>query len=451
MEERGLGDLIATVFRKWKTCTVFALVFAVLLGGFQSYRLYSKAMAARSPEALEKYAQQLDEYSKKQGELENSLKMAYDALESEESYANDSARLNIDPNCVYKTTILFAISDIPEEELEKAHFGAYANPTEYVLNRIKSQYTTLWSCIDLGNAFSENFGLSDRFARELLDFSVNDGAMLQIRSMAATEEDSVALAEISYGLICNMTKDISNQVFGHKLEKMIEITRISVDGNLKDEINAENDALNKLRNEIADTETKLAALKAPAAPTGKSGLIFGALKYAVVGGILGAIIGAVWVMFIGMTTGLVMNSVEIENTAGLVFLGSAGKKHSGFTALADTVSGERVWKKREDGLAVIAARLGAPEEGKKKLVIASSLEKPDKKAIEMLAAKLTGAGYSVSCCIDAQHSAAFVAELKKADGLVLAEKVAESKINCILDVVAQADIEGRDILGFATV
>jgi len=452
MEERGLGDLIAIVLRKWRTLIVFALIFAVLLGGFQGWRVSKKVAAANTPAALEKYEQQLADYEAQKQITENKLGYARSRLASEEKYKAESPIFSLDPGAVYKATIVFAIDDIEMDNMDVAYFTGYStNPVDYVLTKIKNQYSAMWMSADLGALMGVEFGMSDMAVREIITLGINDGAMMQLQVSAPTAEETEALAKAAYKIILGFKSDIEEASFSHSISILNESTRLSDDNKLKAKLSAEEDTIAELRKAVTSLETELANLNPPSAPAGSASIVKGAVKYAVVGAVLGLIIGAVWVMFIGMTTGLIMNSVEIENSTGLAFLGSAGAKHRGISALADAIAGERVWKSRESGAEYIAARLGAAQEERKSLLFASTLEKADEKTLELLKEKLAAAGYSISCCIDAQHSAAFVSELNKADALVLLEKVGTSRINGIIDIVSIADSEGTDIAGFVCI
>ena len=93
MEESiTLNEIFAKIIRYWKQVCVVTVIIAVLLGGFQTYRMITLLNSPENtPEAIEaRYQAALEDYEVQKYNLETNLETQEEALAAKKEYTQDT-------------------------------------------------------------------------------------------------------------------------------------------------------------------------------------------------------------------------------------------------------------------------------------------------------------------------------------------------------------------------
>lgn len=454
-QEISLTELLAICLRRGKAALITALVFAVLLGGYQCYRQIRASQDEEySAEKIEeRYQDALEAYEKSIEDLEKSIEKTQKQLETRTEYQEKSYLMHIDPYNKYVTTIYFALTDIDEAAWDQLH---YSNTSvDYVASRIRAQYLVFWNSLDLPS----DLGLSayrdseDKYVREILSVTSADGGMICITGIGGSAVESERLADAVYGLFAEQQPTIAHSSYGHDFTVVNTVTKVTIDTGLETTQQNLEDELEGYQDTLEDYDERMEDLleEEPEKEEGYSlmTILKAVVKYAVIGLIGGLFVAFVCIWIIVLFRGSVETSYQLERGFKLPFLGSLAPKAGLFGRWANAVCGERVWKDPEQALSFSLENTRARLAGKEKVLLASTLSGARAKpAAEKFRKALSEAGCQVSWAEDIVHNPAAVQDVKESDALVLLESVPRSRMAAVADAVTLAKSADRPVAGF---
>lgn len=452
-QEIYLTELLALCVRKGRALLAAGLAFAVLLGGWQLQKLLK---VSRGPEYSEekieeRYQDAMREYEKKVEELENSIEDEEKALADKQEYLNNSLLMKLDPYNVYETSIYFGFSDIDEAAWAQVH---YSNTSlDFVYSKIRSQYVVYWNGMDLPASLNAAgySGIQDKYMRELLSVSEQDGGMLRIRAVGSSAAETEKVADALYQRFVDLQPTAAQNSYGHSFVLLKRITKSTIDTDLENSQRSNQDDIDSRQTTIEDLQKQLEELKEPDRNEGysRSTIIKGTAKYAVVGAVGGVAAACFAILLYAVMAGVLISSQQMERQLGVTCLGVIKGKAGVFDRWADILSGERRWKDREQAVSYAVRKLETTTAPDSKLLLAIAMHtgKPGDSA-EAFKKGLTEHGYQVSCVYDAVHDPAFMDAVKGCDGVVLLEAQWASRLANVADILKLAKAMEKPVQGF---
>lgn len=457
MEESvTLSELLAAVIRGWKKVIAAALVLAVLLGGFQAYRLISQSKdPENSPEEIEnRYQDAMKSYDIQKENLEISLEDKQNELESEQEYIENSLLMKLDPYNEYVTYIHLAISDLDESAFQQV-FRLQDTPVDYLTSKIQSQYLVVWQVLDLSDALELPNGpkAESKYLQEVVKLERTDGSMLKITGYGASARESERLADAAYNCLLDQQDAVIDGSYPHRFSIVNKTTKSIVDLPLRDTQKTHFNSIETLTTNIEDLQNQLDELTAPEREAGFSTgvMVKSVIKYVILGLAAGAFLACFCIFVMAIFSSRAASSSQLERLLSVPYLGT-GTAPGRMERLANRVAGERTWKDRESASSYVVEQVKALLPAGSRLLILSTL--PESRAggnISALQAAIAAAGYPAHAVYDAAHNPKTAEEILQYEKILLTETVKHSSLIDIKSVLDQIRLYKKDAAGFVMV
>lgn len=450
-----LKELVAIAVRRGRLAAVLALICAVLLGGWQAWKLVKSSNDEKnSPEKIEeRYREAVKNYEESKENLERQLSSAEAQLESQREYNDKSVLMQIDPYNKAVTVINLAITDVDEGAFQQV-FRLESTPIDFIISKIQSQYVILWNSLDLQSSLSNRLraGLEDKYLREIVTLAPADGGCLTLTASGSSKAESRALAEAAYDCLLDLQSRISEGSYLHSFAQLSDVTKISVDSDLEG-VQAENlKNITSYDDNVTNLTGKLEALKEPERETVLSPLtiVKSCAKYAVLGAALGCVLALLWAVASYIFRSRPETSHQLEERLSVPFMGSAAKRRGPCDRLADAILGERSWNDEAQALAYISAsaRLLLPAVGQ--VLLASTLPLEEESLRDAVKA-LEDKGRTVRFVGGAGRSPETADALRESECVVLAERPGATRWDGVTELAALARSLNKPVSGFVNV
>ena len=417
-----LKELFAIVIRYGKRLVVLAVIFAVLLGAYRGVSLTkSNPTGDRLTEAQAAYQQALEQYETEKATLEGQLEMADQILESQRVYMENSVLMNINPQEKYTTTISVAIDG--------------RNMLESQLTAIQSRYQSLWYATNLEQfTIGTDYGqIADKFLQEVILLTMTEGGVIQIDVIGAEGAITKKIADKVYNFLLDSSQKVAAGTYSHSLTLIASTTKSTMDAELFVKQQELTETILEYTTQLDKLESNLAAMSEPRAPAtlSKVEIAVSAVKYAVLGGIIGAIVACIWIVLHYLFRNRVETTYQMEQGLKLPFLGSISVP-KGFAKLSCRVMGDRFWKEEQQAKDYIFAGLQVRAEGSNKVLIATTLEATAE--LKSFAGALTEKGYEALLVDNAQRNPRLLTAAKECQTAILAEALGQSRVDRVCDM-----------------
>lgn len=448
-----LKELAAILVRRGKLLVIYAVVFALLLGGFQATRLMKEANDPNNtPEKIEERHQlAMEEYQKTRGGLEEQLERTNAKLESQKEYLEDSLLMKLDPNNKATTTLIVSIADIDTGAFQQV-YQIEGTPVDYVIKKLQQYYKALWAAADLQGVLQE--AAEEKYLRELVWLDISDGGILEVNAYGATERESQQRVELAYQYLLGQKAVIEEGAYVHDLSVLSWSTKTEVDQALADKQFSEQDEVDIFYTEIEGIEQQIEGLVEPAKEVySVSNSMKSVIKYAVLGSALGVVCAVVWVMLTYLFRSRMEISAHLVQALAVPMLGSFANQKGVFAKMADRILGERCWRSGEQALAYLNESIDAHLKPVDSAVALLSTVSVDKEAdsIRIVKKALCDKGYTVLFADDASHNAEAVAAVRQGAQIVLLERCGASRWDDIQEIADLAKSLKKPISGFVLI
>lgn len=334
-------DLMFVALYQWRRILAFAVVFALLLGGFmgiKSWKEYASSVGTLT-EAQASYQKQLKQYEAKKQTIQSEMESTVQRLEDVQK-AEQESPLNVENE--YSVYTAYALYTATVSQPVSSSQGVLRDDTHTVLQ----SYKTLLAGQTAANALAEALDFDPRYISDVLDTNyTSDARTLKVSVTYTSAEKAREGLAVLQQLLADAKDSISNSSKTHTLNLLVEdLQNISYD---QLQLNkAEQEQLTReLTDHLSALEDTLAELVAPVAPEqlSKTNVLKKTVIFAVIGGVLGAFLAAAW-SWLGHLAG---SKVYSKRTL-------LGRTHIDTIAVMDDLSGNALdrWLRQLEGRAV---------------------------------------------------------------------------------------------------
>lgn len=290
--EVDLKELMFAVLRKWRLILLFIVILAVLLGGYKGISAHKSqsnaADEASYEEALKDYNENLEIC---QREIENLTKN----IENQEEYIEKSVLMNISPYDVWEAKADFFI---------KTDSGSVAGREPDVTALIMRAYQSSLTSGEFLSEIADGAGIDVRYLQEVItvNLGLDELTALQnnnllsgrneqnsLLTITVRHKDETKAKELLEGIIDGIERfqsKIRSSIGDHTVVEISKSVNSRVDLSLADRQSTENNRLTVLKESLKTKTEELKGIKIP--ETAGTSFIKDAIKYAVIGGVLGA-------------------------------------------------------------------------------------------------------------------------------------------------------------------
>lgn len=434
--EMSFGDLFRNALYKWKSIMALALVFAILLGGFQAWRTMQGN--AKIPDEGE-VAQYQSELRFWELQLANAEKM----LENQEEYLVSSPLMQMDPDHAYVASAYLFV----KMEYQIMPGMDYQNPDES--SSILTIYQNVLSSAETLNSIAKQVEIAPNFLSGLIQIDKETTHLLCIQ----TYHKDPAVAEEILDLLLEHVEaageNAAMQISDHTAEVMLKSVEACFDYSAiatKQEKQFKN--LSTYQKDMTEIEDQIKTLKKSNPASSSKSVAKQGVIWAVVGAVLGAGLLAVLicVVFIFRTT--VYSAEELKDRSKLQVLGSVAAK----SAYRDPII--RVLRKAEGraqpdllrSAELIAENLQGYVSGEKQILVAGTV---GVETIQRVTGALQEKGGDIklipsgNLLADAQA----VRQLRQCDGVILLEACGKSRYKDIFRAAEYVESVGKQLVG----
>ncbi len=441
-QEIDLKDLLFAVLHKWKPILLVAIILAVLLGGYKGYSTYQSLHDSKKIEdAAEKYQTELDTYEEKVEVLNRELENLQTDLAEQEEYLEKSVKINMNVYEVAEVkTELFVKTDyliMPGMEYQTPNF------TDTILRTYKS----VLDSTEFLNSVAENAGMEVRFLKELITTSTG-GNIITIQVRHETLDQANAILDDILGGIESAGAKIRATIGDHTVTTVMESAGTLVDLGLGDTQKAENDKIRTMNESIKAKQEEIDALNEPTlAEISDMDAIKSGIKFAILGGVLGAFMVAFVVCVVFLMNGKVYSANELRNRFRVMILGvvPTGKKYFIVDAWLNRLEGRNMGSAEQEYVLIAANIKNNANNAKKILVTGTAKNATIRQAAEKLAKELDG--LEVIAGGNLLSDAETLRTLPEADAVVLVEQCNVSSYGKIELTLERAAALQKNVIG----
>ena len=344
IREINLFELFFRILEKWRKMLGMALLFALLLGILKatlSFRILNdpELLAEHQQEALAKQKQYDD--AKTYGELQ--IANLEKEIEKQTAYQKNSFLMQIDPYNEYQEMVSYFVD---------TDYQIMPGMTYQNLNRTPGVINAYVKSLD-DNTVYENF-LKERgldaepgTLRELVEIEQdNNNGTFTVMVKGSEQELAAGLMQALENHLKDRSEDIDASISKHKLTEINRQNGYTVDINLANRQSQVRDNLTKMQEAVVRKQTELLALKDPKAEgMTESSVVKDAVKYAILGGILGMFLAACIISVRFFTGSAIPGENDLKRMYGITRLGRFHK--SAKTGMDRMIAGWEGFRKSE--------------------------------------------------------------------------------------------------------
>ena len=438
----SLMDLLALLVRKIKPIIICALVFALLLAGYQGYKQFSAPAVSVSDSD---YADALEDYKIQKAAIESQIEKTQSLIDAQEKYNRESLLMQIDPGNAYSTTEYIAISPAGANDADAA-------ADNYQSARIAKLYSTYWKTLDLSKVLSteKTKDMPDQYVRDVVEISEITDGVIELKVIGNDAAETEKLADVVYSILANSKNIIEKDSYKHDFTLIGRSTICAADNDLNDLQQNNYNKISALTAALEAPKAQLASLSAPVLPGGRSTMAIA--KWGVIGLVLGLFIACAWIVCAKMLNGSVLSSNHVRDNLGIEYLGKPASPATGIAKSADSISGEPSWKSLDIACQYVA-QVGKLKLGDaKNVLVLSTLDVNETNGqVQALMRTLKNSGYSVKFVGNAVSNPIVLSELPACDSVILAEAVYATKIQNMSEIISKAGIANKSIAGFVLI
>ena len=292
-QELDLKDLLYCVLQHWRKILAIAIALALVFGFYKAYRtLRPLRDSAAVAEQRAAYENSLEDFERAKGQLQDNVDEQLARLESLAEYNESSVLMRIDPMNEWVGIVRLYI----EPEMQADMLPDEQN------NRIKrfvSAYDGLLKSSEMLEALAAKSPETDevRYLSEVFSVSDDpDAATIEVKLKGSTAKAVEQMPETVKQFLAERYESMCDAIGAHSYAILTEDVYKTIDSGLKTTqannlkaITDCNDMITKAKKALTDWEGNK-----PTAPQSRRGAVKSAIKYAILGFIVGAAIVAFW-------------------------------------------------------------------------------------------------------------------------------------------------------------
>ena len=444
--EINLKDLFFHILYRWRVIVILALVAAAALAFWQNYKIDSVHARGEKTAEEEQFEIDLITYRNNLANAESTVAVKEKAIADMEEYLANSVWLNLDKGSEYQATRVYHITADPSE-IAAIPQGSQMDPADYAVN---TYATTLMSGLS-DEELLDLFGTSRReYVNELVSVSGNTASNdVTIRVVGGSREYVDKIMDFFAAKIAGESGEKAQELCRHTVKVLTDDVVVNENHQARQTKRTEyRDSIQKMQEDIAKARADYNSLirkKEPKAP-GKH-----ILRYAVIGGVLGVLLPALFFAVMYVLGGRIHSAGEVTGAFGVPVLGSlahsrARRPGKGIDKLIENWEFRHAERDAGRMYDAVAALLREQDPAQPLLLTGTVGEKKLRAAAEMLSARLP-AGTELRAEPDFVHRPEAVSALGEAGSVLLVEEKHETRTAEMVRMGEMLSIGGAKVFG----
>ena len=472
-EEINLMDLIFYCLEKWRWIVAFMLILAVAAGAYK-YRGVVKENQAKQEAAIsaeededEGHIVKVDLQSVSY--YEQAIAENTNALERQKEYLDNSVVMDMDSYHISTGTLSYYLEGGDHVDSLLAAFGAYVSDGRLAERMHSADATVSVEDLRYLTSFSNSFdAIYQVTSNQTIRTAAPESTVFQIEIRMPEETSCRAYLKSADEALVSYSAKLQSEVGEHKLTLLSSTQSDMMDTDIKNyQDNTRTAYLTAVRNLQAlrtELETLRNTAEIPEEPDETGAVVLAdpksaAVKYAVVGLVLGAFVVCFVLMLLYMMGGKLQNTDNFKIEFGMPLLGvvrDSGKKKKLFGFIDNwvfrlkegsyaSIGFEEQIKMAASNVQAAIARMSSDQEMQKVMLAGTMAEKDAAALCAKLSSELQGISLSPYMQIVYQSSA--LKELENYDGVLFLEKKGASSSAMIQQERKSASDRNVTVLG----
>lgn len=321
--EINLKDLMFAILHKWRIIIGIAVITALLMG---SYKVGTGLVNQRNSEYVqeqqEQYQSDMETYTQTMERYNHTIESTTANLEYQENYLKDSVLMQISP---YNKAAAHADLFIKLDGNEALSNNLVVDETDSI---VKAYASLIKQDVYL-EGIAKELGIEIKYVKELISVDTDyNSNMLTINTCYL---DEVGAKKILDGILGNITKEqpeIQQKLGLHVINTLNESVSTLADLNLAKVQKDNMESVASMQKVLEETEKSLKDLKEPSVPAALSKMTIAksAIKYSVLGGVLGAFVVIFCFCVVYLMSDKLNSVTDLKERYGLRILGVFNKE-----------------------------------------------------------------------------------------------------------------------------
>ena len=441
--EVNLKSMLFAVMHRWRRMIVFALAFAVILGGYKGVKSWQEATDPQAAaDRAQAYQAELEEYEQKKESLELQLEKLNNEVEEQRGYLEKSVLMTMNPREFYSAEACFYVST----GYEIMPGMAYQTPDTSA--DILAAYVRFLTSPALLSAVADEADLELQYLKELVEVIGENDRMLTVRIRCSDRRGAVKIQNLLLSNLETIREQINQSIGEHTLEEMMNEIGPNIDLKLVDQQQKERERLQANMDDAEALQEELEALKAPKQSQVSK---MEAVKKAVVFGVLGAVVG-IFLVCVAACLGFIFgdrvySAQELYERFGLKTIGVlAGSRKRNFVDRWLCALEDRPVDNSEAMLELVAVNMERYCPEAKTIMLTGGMTQGEVQSLaEGLQSKMKGV--TLLACASLLEDAEAVRHLDSCDAVVLAEKAGQSRYSKVERTCRKLENMGKCAMG----
>lgn len=327
-----LKDLLFSVLYRWKgilaTVIVFAVVFGAIKGisDFRRIRMATEETAANEQQLIEQYEAQKEA-------LELKISALQDSIKNQKIYLEKSLYMALDPYAYYQGEISIYI----DTDWKVMPEMTYQDPN------LTSAVTAAYQKVLLGNdalqKIAEAVSTEPVYLLEVLGVQPDADGIMTVAVVAAEETQAEKMLDQVLEQVSANRPEICQSVAEHTVTVLERSCRLMQDLNIANDQGTATDRMTQFLADLSGAELALDTLQIPQL-TADISVWKNAVKYAMIGSILGGFFAVVMLLVLALIDSRVYSARSVRSRTGIKVLCSVCMEQS---------KGVRRWLRKQEG------------------------------------------------------------------------------------------------------
>jgi hypothetical protein len=446
--ELDLKQMFFCILRKWRAILIGMVVIGILAAGVKlGLGMLTLNDEAETQKKVQEYEAQVANNAKLQEESREKLEKLSEQIDEQRSYIDDSIYMKIDPYAVNRAEVRYYV---------KTDYTIMPSMTYQNVDRtglVVNTYVTLLKNKDFLTELAEQFGVELRYVQELISISNAGDGMLAINVMADSESRMQQILDYLQKGIDENTDMIQSTITEFTISEICSSIYQTIETDTRDAQQTQRDRLEELMNDYTEEENLYNEYAKPVVMEGDvtiRSVIKGAVKYGIIGVILGAVLVCGWSVIVFIFGNTLYSANALKDRTRLSIIGSCliqpDKKYNRLDQCLRKCEERSSCKDMTTGTQLTAAYIkNLIACGGSVLITGQAPEETISKLTKELVAilkefKVVDGGHLLS-------NPAAVSECSKVDGIVLVEQCGLSKYSDITKELEITQKFGTNVIG----
>ena len=343
VQEVSLRRMFYAVGYRWKRIVAAALVFAVLLGGIQGIRVFAKTAQGQTA---------AETYEPEQAQLSRRIELQEKSIAEQKAYLSEALLMQVDPYHIYqaKGLIHIAAEDPAEPETESQDADTAA---------LLAAYYTLANTQEATETVAAEAGVETDTLSGLVNVYIQQDRNLQIAVYNPDAQTARRILSAYLNYLDGHRPNVSTSISQHDYSIVFETVGLSESTSLQDKQDAARTRLVELEEDLKTLQNEYESLVGSSQPAGVGAVAKEIIKWAVLGGIAGAVLAAALTCVEFVCGDRVYSAEELRCRLGIRTVGGfwAGKEKCGRVASRLMEAEDRVCVNSGANLDLIVANI----------------------------------------------------------------------------------------------